>query len=247
MVYSLINVDTLLQSFPMTDSETKEYRIKSFALRQGRRTTGQQTALDSFWHLYGIEYDANQLLNFETVFDNSNPTVLEIGFGNGDSLALMAIQNPELNYLGIEVHTPGVAQLLANIEENKITNIRIIRHDAIDVLEKMTPKKSLASLQLYFADPWPKRRHHKRRIVQRHFLELIAQYIKSDGTFHAATDWQDYAKHMMRVLTDSNDLFKNNAGVNNYIERPTARPITKFENRGTNKGHGVWDLIFTRL
>lgn len=230
----------------MEEQDKRQRKIRSYVLREGRLTPGQENAFSQYWKTLGIDYDANKPLDFPIIFGNDNPVYLEIGFGNGESLASMAQSAPERNYLGIEVHTPGVGHLLINLAEHDIGNVRIIRHDAIEVLEHMIPASSLAGVQLFFADPWPKRKHHKRRIVQRAFLERIAKLIKTGGTFHAATDWQDYAIHMMDVLTASPDLFGNSAGTGNYIERPTDRPITKFEKRGTNKGHSVWDLIFTR-
>lgn len=226
----------------MTDNR----KIRSFVLRQGRITTGQEQALSNYWHDFGLDYNAEKPLNFESIFGNHHPVYLEIGFGNGDSLAEMAASHLGRNYLGVEVHRPGVGRLLASIHDLELANLRVFHHDAIEVMEHMIPARSLTGIQLYFADPWPKKRHHKRRIVQQEFIDLIAKLIEPGGTFHAATDWQDYAEHILAVFTDNEDLFKNLAGRNHFFREKTERPRTKFETRGINKGHGVWDLIFER-
>lgn len=219
--------------------------IKSFILRQGRLTQGQQYALDHYWAELGIDY-SEQPLNKATVFKNSAPLVLEIGFGNGTSLATMAGQHPEENFVGIEVHRPGVGRLLHLAHNQNLKNLRVINHDAIDVLENMITDNSLSRVQLYFPDPWHKKKHHKRRIVQPEFMALLSRKIQAGGKIHFATDWQHYAKHMLRVLESCSD-FKNDAGAGNYSPRPAYRPVTKFETRGLKLGHGTWDLIYTRL
>ena len=219
--------------------------IRSFVLRQGRLTKGQERAFELFWPVNGIDY-AEQMLDMQTLFGNNNPVTLEIGFGNGLSLAEMARANSERNYIGIEVHGPGVGLLLRTLDDFGCSNVRICQHDAIEVLQNMIPDESLDCVQLFFPDPWHKKRHHKRRIVQRSFLEQIARKLKKDKNFHAATDWQNYAEHMLHVLQASDDLFINTSTTGDYIDRPEHRPLTKFEKRGQCLGHGVWDLIFKR-
>ncbi|MGD2119971.1 MAG: tRNA (guanosine(46)-N7)-methyltransferase TrmB [Chromatiales bacterium] len=219
-------------------------RIKSFVLRQGRLTPGQQKAFVQTWPVVGIDYQAAPL-DLAAVFGNANPVIVEIGFGNGDSLAQMALANPDMNYLGIEVHRPGVGHLLIEIERQQISNIRIISHDAIDVLQHCLADASLAGVQLFFPDPWHKKRHHKRRIVQPDFLDLLCRLIRPGGFFHAATDWQDYAEHMRDVI-EQHACFSNQSP-DGFTERPASRPLTKFEQRGQHLGHGVWDLMATRI
>jgi len=218
-------------------------RIKSFALRVGRMTLGQKQAFDKLAEQYTL--DPKQPCNFIDSFGRDAPVIVEIGFGNGESLAKTALANPDNNYIGIEVHTPGVGNLLAQIERSNITNIRVYHHDAIEVLESCISEHSLAGIHLFFPDPWHKRKHHKRRIVRPSFMPLIARKIAHKGYFHSATDWEHYAKHMLKVLLDAKD-FKNKNSEQDYSPRPDYRPLTKFEQRGLRLGHGVWDLIFTR-
>lgn len=217
--------------------------IKSFILRQGRLTQGQQRALDEQWPVFGIDYEA-KLLDFEVLFGNTNPVILEIGFGNGESLLQMAAENPEQNFIGIEVHRPGVGHLLHLIQEHGIQNLRVMNHDAIDILQNQITDHSLDRVQLYFPDPWHKKKHNKRRIVQTSFLDMLARLLKADSKIHFATDWEHYAKHMMQTL-ENHDVFENVAGNNQYSPKPDYRPITKFERRGQRLGHGVWDLVFS--
>ncbi len=219
--------------------------IRSYVLRQGRLTPGQERAFATLWPRFGVEF-TGETLDLPALFGNGHPVYLEIGFGNGDSLAQMAAANPDRNYLGIEVHSPGVGHLLLKIEELGLNNIRILRHDAVEVVSKGIGDGALEGAFLFFPDPWHKKRHHKRRILQPAFLEQLARVIRPGGTFHAATDWENYAKHMMLVLTES-PHFENRLGPGNYSERPSYRPLTKFEQRGQRLGHGVWDLLFTRL
>ncbi len=218
--------------------------IRSYVLRQGRLTPGQERAFETLWPRFGVEFTGEKL-DLSSLFGNGHPVYLEIGFGNGDSLAQMAAANPENNYLGIEVHSPGVGHLLLKIEELGLSNIRILRHDAVEVLNRGIGDGALEGAFLFFPDPWHKKRHHKRRILQPAFLKQLARVIRPGGLFHAATDWENYAEHMMRVLTDSPD-FENRLGTGNYSQRPDYRPLTKFEQRGQRLGHGVWDLLFTR-
>lgn len=229
----------------MSEQEKPQRPIRSFVLRQGRLTVGQQRAFDSLWPRFGIDYDG-QPIDFSTLFGNDRPLFLEIGFGNGESLASMAQAHPEHNYLGIEVHGPGVGHLLIRIESLGLENIRILRHDAIEVLKHCIPTNSLQGLFLFFPDPWHKKRHHKRRILNPAFVTELGRVIRPGGFFHAATDWEDYALQMMAVLSAAEPLFENSAGAGQYVPRPDYRPLTKFEQRGQRLGHGVWDLIFVR-
>ncbi len=221
-------------------------RIKSFVQRIGRMTDAQRTALDSFWDKYCLNHE--QVCDFSIVFGRQALVIVEIGFGNGESLAQTAANNPDKDYIGIEVHKPGVGNLLAQLERQDITNVRVFYHDAIEVLEKCIPEHSLAGLHLFFPDPWHKRKHHKRRIVRPSFVKLIAQKLQGGAYFHTATDWQHYAVHMLKILTVA-ESFKNQSidKQNGYCPRPDYRPLTKFEQRGLRLGHGVWDLIFMRL
>lgn len=226
------------------ETPQKNQRIKSFVLRQGRLSAGQKRALDTQWPRFGLELK-DQQLDFKALFGREAPTIVEIGFGMGKSLAEMAEANPQQNYIGIEVHRPGVGALLKQIEEKDLTNIRVFNEDAIEVLEKMIPENSLAGLYLFFPDPWHKKRHNKRRIVQPEFVQKIRTHLMLQGQFHMATDWEDYALHMMAVMNDA-EGYTNTSGSGNYTPRPDYRPLTKFENRGHRLGHGVWDLIFEK-
>jgi tRNA (guanine-N7-)-methyltransferase len=214
-------------------------RIRSFVKREGRLTPGQETAIKTGWPVFGL--DPSVAINPNELFLNNNPVTLEIGFGNGESLALMAENNPERNFIGIEVHRPGVGHLLRIVLEKELTNIHVFDTDAIEVLQNAIPDNYLDCVQLFFPDPWHKKRHHKRRIVQASFLDLIHSKLKTGGTFHAATDWENYAEHMMETL-DAHKGFVNTQE-HGYAERPDYRPLTKFENRGLRLGHGVWDII----
>ncbi len=218
--------------------------IHSYVKREGRLTTGQQLALESQWPEFGINY-SEAPLNFSTLFNREANTVLEIGFGNGDSLWQMAQAHPEKNYLGIEVHRPGVGHLLHLIEDSECKNIRVSNHDAIDVLAHQIADNSIDRLQLFFPDPWHKRKHNKRRIVQEKFIIQVARTLKPGGTFHLATDWEHYAKHMLQTLNNS-DLFKNLSRDKTFVPKPEERPTTKFEKRGHRLGHDVWDLLFQK-
>lgn len=223
-------------------SEQPRRTIKSFILRQGRLTQGQQRALDEQWPVFGINYEASPI-DLAACFGNDNPVVLEIGFGNGESLAQMAAENPDQNFIGIEVHRPGVGHLLHLIQEQGIENLRVMNHDAIDILHNQIPEHSLSRVQLYFPDPWHKKKHNKRRIVQPAFLDTLAKLLNDSGQIHFATDWEHYAKHMMKTL-EAHPLFENTLDENQFSPRPDYRPVTKFERRGHRLGHGVWDLIF---
>ena len=219
-------------------------KIRSFVRREGRITAGQQRALQDLWPRYGLA--ADQPLNLATIFGRRAPCTLEIGFGNGDALATMAGQQTDTDFIGIEVHRPGVGRLLQQLDAHELSNVRVMCEDAVQILNSCFPDNSLDRLLLFFPDPWHKKRHHKRRIVQPAFIELLAQKIKPGGSLHMATDWEDYARHMLEVMGKST-AFRNCASVGNYSLRPDYRPVTKFEQRGRRLGHGVWDLLFERI
>lgn len=227
----------------MSDTNSKALRrIKSFVKREGRLTPGQESAIKTGWPIYGL--NSHVMIKPLDIFANNHPITLEIGFGNGNSLAEMAQVSADKNFIGIEVHQPGVGHLLRVIQEKELNNIRIFDTDAIDVLNNAIPDQSLDCIQLFFPDPWHKKRHHKRRIVQAAFLDLILQKLKLTGVFHVATDWENYAEHILETL-NKHMGFKNSADIA-YIDRPDHRPITKFEKRGQRLGHGVWDIMFIK-
>jgi tRNA (guanine-N7-)-methyltransferase len=225
----------------MTGSTPKHHRpIRSFVRREGRLTAGQQRALDTLWPRFGIEF-SEKMLDLASIFGRSAPITLEIGFGNGESLATMAQAEPERDFLGIEVHRPGVGHLLQRIEALRLTNLRVMCHDAVEVLKHQIPPGSLDTVQIFFPDPWHKKRHHKRRIIQPAFVALLAARMRPGGVLHLATDWEDYAQHMLEVLEASPQLRNTASG---FAPRPAHRPPTKFEERGQRLGHGVWDVVF---
>jgi len=223
--------------------EIHKRSIRSFVKRTGRLTVGQQHALDHYWSNYGIEFQPDQLIDLTQLFPGLDCFKLEIGFGNGDSLVEMAAQDPDCGYIGIEVHTPGVGHCLNQIHQHKLKNLKLISHDAIEVLESMIPAGSLDRVFLFFPDPWHKKRHHKRRIVKQQFRDLLVKVLKPGAVLHMATDWQDYAEHMAADLF-SDPRFRNLGDESGYSQKPDYRPITKFERRGQRLGHGVWDLQF---
>jgi len=218
--------------------------IRSFVRRAGRITGAQRRALIELWPRYGIEA-GDTLLDFGALFPRKSPLIVEIGFGNGEALAAMAAAHPENNYLGIEVHRPGIGSLLVKLDTGALTNVRLLDADAKEVLAQRIPPGSIQGVHLFFPDPWPKKRHHKRRLVQPDFIELIQRALAPGGYFHLATDWCEYAEHMLALLTQTPGL-ENSAGVGGYAPRPDYRPLTKFERRGQKLGHGVWDLILRR-
>ena len=220
----------------------KRRPIRSFVLRQGRVSVAQARACAQLLPRYGIPY-APQPLDLERTFGRSAPKILEIGFGMGETTAAIAAAHPENDYLGIEVHTPGVGSLLKLIDGRGIGNLRLIQHDAVEVLREMISPGSLDGAHIFFPDPWPKKRHHKRRLVQPDFVSLLASRIKSGGYVHLATDWQEYAEQMLAVLSAEPMLANTAAG---YAPRPDYRPQTKFETRGLKLGHGVWDIVFRK-
>ena len=228
----------------MTSSEsTVPHRIRSFIRRQGRLTPGQQLALDNYWDKYCLNPNADY--DFSQVFGRNAPLFVEIGFGNGESLARMAATNPDKDYIGIEVHRPGVGHLLMLLNQQDLNNVRIYCHDAIDIMEHKIADNSLAGVHLFFPDPWPKKKHHKRRIVRPGFVDLLVRKLKPGGYFHAATDWENYAEAMLAILSESSGL-RNTSPTSDYCSCPAYRPLTKFEQRGLRLGHGVWDLIFIK-
>jgi tRNA (guanine-N7-)-methyltransferase len=233
----------LNKSNTMTDTiDFSKRHLRSFVLRQGRITPAQQRACDALLPRFGIEYAAQQL-DIAQAFGRSAPKILEIGFGMGDSTAAIALAHPENDYLAIEVHTPGVGNLLKLIDAQQISNIRIIRHDAVEIMRDMLATATLDGVHIFFPDPWHKARHKKRRLIQAPFITHLLQKLIPGGYLHIATDWQDYAEQILAVLS-AEPLLENTAAA--YAPRPAYRPLTKFEQRGIRLGHGVWDLLFLR-
>ena len=227
------------------DEQSRPHRsIRSFVRRAGRLTPSQQSALDELWPDFGIDFQPG-LLDFGQLFGRDAPVVLEIGFGNGESFVQQAATSPDKAFIGIEVHDPGVGHCLIAARDAGVTNLKLIAHDAIEVLDEQIPLASLQRINLYFADPWPKKRHHKRRIVQSEFLERCADRLAPDGSLHIATDWANYAEHIDEVFAKSTRFTcierREHAG-----DKPLDRPETKFERRGLRKGHRIWDWRFDK-
>ena len=216
--------------------------IRSFVLREGRLTPAQRRALDELLPRYGIQLQGT--LDFETIFGRSAPLWLEIGFGNGEALRYMANAHPEVDFVGIEVHRPGVGRLLRAIDDDGITNVRVIQGDASEVLREHIAAATLARVLMFFPDPWPKKRHHKRRLVQPAFAREVARTLQPGGIVHLATDWKEYAWHMREVLDAASELENTARG---WAERPEYRPRTRFEERGEDRGHAVYDLLYRRV
>lgn len=259
-------------------SEKRFERIRSFVLRAGRTTVGQQRAIDELGPQYLLPFQKEPLDLIAAFAGSTNPKILEIGFGMGETTAKIAATRNQDDFLAIEVHTPGVGALLKLIGENQLTNLRLIRHDAVEVLEKMIASNSLDGIHIYFADPWHKKRHHKRRLIQAEFVRLLVSKLKPGAYLHLATDWHNYAEQMLLVLNSettlqntsthlvkvetfsSEDIAKPGEISNEfkptseqlhseqlgYVERPSYRPVTKFETRGIKLGHGVWDLVYQK-
>jgi tRNA (guanine-N7-)-methyltransferase len=225
-----------------TDAAGRHRPIRSFVLRQGRMSPGQQRAHEELMPRFGAPYAA-AALDFTALFGRSAPTFLEIGFGMGETTAAMALAQPQHNFLCVEVHAPGVGSLLKQIEERSLANIRIIQHDAVEVLRDMIAPAALDGAHIFFPDPWPKKRHHKRRLMQPEFAALLAGKLKPGAYVHCATDWQEYALQMLAVL-EAEPSLKNSA--EGFAARPAYRPLTKFEKRGVDLGHGVWDMILLK-
>lgn len=222
--------------------EFKPKSIRSFVIRAGRITLGQKSAFETWWPTYGLSLYQGPI-DPVAIFGRKAPLVLEIGFGMGDSLLEMARNEPEKDFIGIEVHPPGVGKLINNAGKEGIKNLRVYMADAMDVLEDCIPDATIDRLQLYFPDPWHKKKHNKRRLLQPAFVQNIHPKLKTGGIFHMATDWQAYAEHMLEVMNGAKN-FINTLSQGDYSERPSYRPLTKFEKRGEKLGHGVWDLLF---
>jgi tRNA (guanine-N7-)-methyltransferase len=222
--------------------EFKPKSIRSFVIRAGRITSGQKAAFDSWWPTYGLSLYKGAI-DLETIFGRKAPLVLEIGFGMGDSLLEMAKNEPDKDFIGIEVHPPGVGKLINEAGKAGVKNLRVYMADAMDVLEDCIADASIDRLQLYFPDPWHKKKHNKRRILQSAFAQKVRPKLKVGGVFHMATDWENYAEQMLEVM-NSAENYANLSPANGYSPRPEYRPITKFEKRGARLGHGVWDLLF---
>jgi len=214
-------------------------------LRQGRASSAQQRAHQKLLPMFGIAYAA-QKLSLDSAFGRAAPKILEIGFGMGETTAAIAAANPDKDYLGIEVHTPGVGSLLKQIGERGLTNLRIIQHDAVEVLESMLAPESLDGVHIFFPDPWPKKRHHKRRLLQPPLVVLLASRMKPGAYLHTATDWGEYAEQMLQVLCAEPTLQNTARDASGFVPRPDYRPQTKFETRGLKLGHEVWDLLFRK-
>ena len=223
--------------------EEHKRSIRSFVLRQGHMTVAQQRAIDTLWPRFGIDY-CRQTVDLDACFDRSNPKVLEIGFGMGTATAEIAKRLPDTDFLAVDVHGPGVGNLLKLIEEGHLGNIRVMRHDAVEVVEDMLADASLDGIHIFFPDPWHKKRHNKRRLVQAPFVAKLLPKLKSGGYIHMATDWEEYAAQMLAVLGGFAEL-QNTA--DDYAPTPDYRPETKFEARGKRLGHGVWDLVFKKI
>ena len=228
----------------MTDEENLHLRaIRSFVLRQGRMSPAQTRAFESLGPRYIVSFRGDNPLDYGNLFGRDAPTIVEIGFGMGESTAAIAAMFPEKNFIGIEVHTPGVGALLKLVGEQGLTNLHLIQHDAVEVLKQMIPDRSLAGLHIFFPDPWPKKRHHKRRLIQPELVSLLARKLAADGYIHLATDWEEYAHQMLAVLQAEPGL-KNSAA--SFAPRPAYRGTSGFERKGLAKGHDVWDLVFRR-
>jgi tRNA (guanine-N7-)-methyltransferase len=231
------------QAKPFTVEEGNR-RIRSFVLRQGRFTDAQQRAFDELWPRYGLDYTGAPL-DFDVAFGRSAPRILEIGFGNGEALRFACANDPARDYIGIEVHAPGVGRLLNALAADDANNVKIYHHDAVEVLENEIADGALREVRIYFPDPWHKARHHKRRLVQPAFANLLVRKLAPGGLLHLATDWEGYAEHMWDVL-DATPGLANRAGRRGHVPRPDWRPETHFEKRGLKLGHGVHDLVYDR-
>ncbi|HEU4591680.1 MAG TPA: tRNA (guanosine(46)-N7)-methyltransferase TrmB [Steroidobacteraceae bacterium] len=220
--------------------------IRSFVMRAGRTTPGQQRALTELWPRYGVEYSAAPL-SLDALFGRRAPRTLEIGFGNGEHLAALAAAHPERDYLGIEVHRPGVGHLLMLAATGNLTNLRASSHDAVEVLREQIEPGALDEVLVLFPDPWHKKRHHKRRLIQPPFVELVGSRLAAGGVLRLATDWEPYALQMLEVLDAARGTFANLSPTGDWVPRPDKRAPTRFEKRGARLGHGVWDLAFRRL
>ncbi|MGP1664667.1 MAG: tRNA (guanosine(46)-N7)-methyltransferase TrmB [Rhodanobacter sp.] len=229
------------------DHHAPEYmrRIRSFVLREGRMTPAQQRAFDTLWSRYGIDYHATSQ-DFAARFERPAPLVLEIGFGNGEALAWASEHDAERNFIGVEVHGPGVGRLMNVLAARDANNVRLYKHDAVEVLENELTAGALTEVRIWFPDPWHKKRHNKRRLIQPEFVALLASRMAPNGLLHLATDWQAYAEHMREVMEAAPD-WRNQLGPGQYAEKPAWRIETHFERRGLKLGHGVWDLLYRKV
>lgn len=219
-------------------------RIKSFVLRNGRVSPRQQLGLETYLPKYLLS-NTGEFWDLAALFNREAETIFEIGFGMGQSLLQTALMQPEINFIGVEVHKPGAGSLAADLYAHQIDNVRIVTEDAVDILQYCIAPHALAGIQIFFPDPWPKKRHHKRRLVQPSLIHLAASRLKSGGFIHCATDWEEYAQYMLTVLNQEPTL-NNQQSQGGYIPRPLSRPLTKFEQRGHRLGHGIWDLMYYR-
>ena len=226
----------------MKNNIAEKKSIRSYVTREGRLTKSQLRGLDNYWIKYGIEYNP-EIINFKKIFKKHGPIILDIGVGAGESTVNHAISHPENNYLAVEVHRPGVGKLLNKIEKDRLTNIKIIRHDVIDILREQIPDRSLTQIFIFFPDPWQKKRHHKRRLINEELIKLIKKKLVMHGRLHIATDWRDYANHI-RKLGNADLGLINLAGNNNFSPRPLWRTETRYELRGKKLDHEVWDLCY---
>jgi tRNA (guanine-N7-)-methyltransferase len=224
----------------MTDAGHRP--VRSYVLRQGRVSKAQRRAHDTLLPRYGVSFEPRPL-DFSALFGRHAPCILEVGFGMGETTAEIAAAHPQNDYLAVDVHTPGVGSLLKKIEERGLTNILIVQRDAAEVLEHMIAPATLDGVHVFFPDPWPKKRHHKRRLLKAPFVALLASRLKTGGYIHVATDWEEYAQEVLQVMSDEKQL-ENSASA--FAARPHDRPLTKFEERGLKLGHRVWDIVFTR-
>ncbi|WP_434778237.1 tRNA (guanosine(46)-N7)-methyltransferase TrmB [Neisseria sp. Ec49-e6-T10] len=227
----------------LAEHDNHQRTIKSFVLRQGHLSTSQAKAIEQLMPKWGVAYQ-DHLLDLEQTFNRSAPKVLEIGFGMGTATVQIAQTIPQTDFLGIEVHSPGVGNILKLIEESQISNLKIIQHDAVEVVQHMLADDSLTGIHIYFPDPWHKKRHHKRRLIQLPFIEMLVPKLKTGGYIHLATDWENYAEQMLEVLNQHPQLHNT---AEQYAPKPAYRPLTKFEARGIKLGHGVWDIIYQKI
>lgn len=236
-------LDTQNTEHPDTSKEQEYGHIRSFVRRMGRMSDAQERYLSLMMPKIGITYAPDTSLDLDTLFGRSAPRILEIGCGMGETTARIASAHPHQDYIGVEVHTPGVGSLCKLIAEGELSNLRIIQHDAVEVVRDMLAEASLDGIHIFFPDPWHKKRHHKRRLIQGPFVALLASRLKPGGYIHCATDWEEYAQQMLEVLSAEPTLANT---AKDYAPRPDYRPLTKFENRGLRLGHGVWDLVFSK-
>lgn len=220
-------------------------KIRSYVRREGRFTPAQKLAYESLWPVYGLDVTSEKW-DLSRLFGRQSDVFLELGFGDGRVLKMLSARHPENDYLGIEVHRPGVGRVMRELEEQGLRNVRVASEDGMEVLQRNIPEQSLAGILIFFPDPWHKKKHKKRRMIQPEFVHAAAQRLQQGGILHLATDWEDYAQQMLEVLS-AEPLLKNTSVENTYVERPQSRPLTKYEQRGLRLGHGVWDLVFQRV